>query len=73
MHCHAAQLMACPKCGEVFCVPACVGRAEVFHAPCDVALTLRLVEENVDNVTRGIVVWNREMNQLEVAIGAQGQ
>jgi hypothetical protein len=72
MHCHAAQLMGCPKCGEVFCVPAVVGRAEVFHAPCGVALTLQLVEENVDLVTRAVVVWSREHNAFEVAIGGQG-
>lgn len=70
MVCHGAQLMGCPKCGEVFCVPACVGRAEVFHAPCDVALTLRLVADSCSEVTRGVVIWNRDHNQLEVALAA---
>ena len=73
MHCRAAQLMVCPKCGEIFCVPAVVGRAEVMHAPCGVALELRLSADGVEDVTRGVVVWSREHNALEVAIGAQGQ
>jgi len=70
MHCHRAQLMACPKCGEVFCVPAIVGNATVFHAPCDVALILRLTADSCSEVTRAVVVFLREHNQLEVAVAA---
>lgn len=62
--------MGCPKCGEVFCVLAVVGPAVVFHAPCGVALTLRLVADSCSEVTRGVVVWNRDHNQLEVALAA---
>ena len=70
MHCHGAQLMVCPKCGEVFCVPAYVGRALVWHAPCAVALSLRLVADSCSEVTRAVVVFSREHNQLEVAVAA---
>jgi len=70
MHCHGAQLMACPKCGEVFCVPAIVGRATVFHAPCDMALTLLFNVDSCSDVTRAVVVLSREHNQLEVAVAA---
>ena len=70
MHCHGAQLMACPECGEVFCVPAIVGTATVFHAQCEVALTLRLTADSCSEVTRAVVVFLREHNQLEVVVAA---
>jgi hypothetical protein len=62
--------MGCPKCGEVYCVPVVVGPAMVFHASCDVALTLRLSADSCSEVTRAVVVWNRDHNQLEVALAA---
>jgi len=62
--------MMCPKCGEVFCVPAKCGPATVFHAPCDMALTLLLSADSWSEVSRAVVVFLREHNQLEVAIAA---
>ena len=70
MVCHGAQLMGCPKCGEVYCVPAVVGPAWVYHAPCAVALTLRLSADSCSEVTRGVVVFSQDHNQLEVALAA---
>jgi len=70
MHCHGAQLMVCPKCGEVYCVPAVVGRALVWHAPCGVSLSLRFVADSCYEVTRAVVVFSRDHNQLEVALAA---
>jgi hypothetical protein len=72
MVCHGAQLMGCPKCGEVYCVPAVVGPATVFHAVCGVALTLRLSADSCSEVTRAVVVFSRDHNQLEVALAAEG-
>jgi len=70
MVCHGAQLMVCPRCGEVYCVPAVVGRALVWHAPCAVSLSLRLVADSCSEVTRSVVVFSRDHNQLEVALAA---
>lgn len=80
MVCHGAQLMGCPKCGELFCVPAVVGSATVFHAPCSVALTLRLVADSCSEVIRGwwcgtgiIISWRWPLPQTEGAYAAQGK
>jgi hypothetical protein len=51
-------------------VPSVVGPATVFHAPCAVALTLRLCADSCSEVTRAVVVFSRDHNQLEVALAA---
>lgn len=70
MVCHGAMLLGCPKCAEVYCVPAGVGSSTVFHAPCDVALVLRREASSCSEVTRAVVVFSRDHNQLEVALAA---
>jgi hypothetical protein len=54
-------LMVCPKCGEVFCVPAVVEKLVMFHAPCDVALTRRMDVGRCPYVTRASVVFSGEV------------
>jgi len=61
MHCHGAELVACPKCWEVFCVPAPVEKPVMFHAPCDVALTRRMDVGCCPEVTRASVVFSGEV------------
>ena len=63
--------MRCPACSVVFCVPAIVGDATVWHRECCAALQLKLSPEGADSCTRGVVVFDRDNNRLEVRTGAE--
>jgi hypothetical protein len=63
--------MRCPACTLVFCVPAIVGNATVWHRECNAALLLALSAEGVDSCARGVVVFCQETNRLEVRTGAE--
>lgn len=66
MDCRHQQLMRCQKCGRVWCVPAIVGPAAVWHRKCDTALEVLLSPEGVGECSRGVVSYFREPDRLEV-------
>lgn len=69
MACHGSQLMRCPGCSQVWCVPGVVGDATVYHRECSAALQLKLSAEGVDSCTRGYVGYDRDNSRLEVRTG----
>jgi len=71
MDCYGSQLMRCPDCGQVWCVPGVVGSATVYHRECNAALLLQLSAESVDTCTRGVVVYDRGNSRLEVRTGVE--
>lgn len=66
MDCDHSQLMACMVCRRVWCVPAIVGKAEVYHRHCGSKLVLQLSNENCERASRGVVTFFRDANRLEV-------
>ena len=66
MDCDHSQLMVCKTCARVWCVPAIVGKARVFHRHCGQPLELLLSREDCMHATRGTVSFFRDANRLEV-------
>jgi len=66
MDCDHSQLMACKTCGRVWCVPAIVGKAQVFHRHCGSELAILLSNEDCERASRGVVHFFRDANRLEV-------
>jgi len=66
MDCDHSQLMLCKTCARVWCVPAIVGKAQVFHRHCGSELELLLSNEDCTHATRGVVVWHRDAHRCEV-------
>ena len=66
MDCDHSQLMVCKHCSRVWCVPAIVGDAEVFHRHCGSKLELQRSREDCSHATRGTVPFFRDANRLEV-------
>ena len=66
MNCRHAQMMECPTCGRAWCVPAVVGKAEVWHSNCGAKLELVLDPPADGACSRGVVTFFRAANRLEV-------
>lgn len=66
MECTHSQLMQCPNCKRVWCVPKIVGNTEVWHRNCGQPLGLILSCEGVDLITRGTASWFRAAGRNEV-------
>ena len=66
MDCDHSQLMVCKNCARVWCVPAIVGKSDVFHRHCGSKLELMLSREDCAHASRGTVSFFRDSNRLEV-------
>jgi hypothetical protein len=66
MDCAHSQLMQCPNCKRIWCVPAIVGPAQVWHNRCGQLLDILLSSQGCERATRGAAVFFRESNRLEV-------
>lgn len=73
MDCEHSQLMQCPNCKRVWCVPKVVGNAQVWHNHCGQPLDLLYSAEGCERATRGTVPYSRENNRLEVRPDVEGQ
>jgi hypothetical protein len=73
MECRYRELLRCPSCQRVFCVPELAGSSLVFHRACAVACKRVPWIDDDEHAYRTNVVYVKEREQLEVSERAEGE